>query len=352
MERWTQTKAPQEHCFRKANSCNFLYKEASGTRYSYNILDGKQRLESIILFIANKHPDLRVKNWQRYFFAERPKRDASFEIEVGGESKPFHGLSEDIVRDFREYAIPTIEISLDDSTTLDEVITLFADINQYGVAVNRFDIVKAMCKDDPLIKSVFDLLGERQRRQQDVFYRMKRNDITSVLKRLQVIDNLPSDNSRVDRMWERLLEIALFVRSRKHRKPVEILKGFINRSSSPSDRLAPKELREIRNYFRFLRGAYNSTTLGQSRLATDQTHFYTMITSICEKDLVDNDGPDALKKKLAKFGALLDASKPPHGMKKMWGLVREYLELSAKQTTDVSRRSLRGSRFVDLIQAL
>ena len=32
----------------------FLYKEASGSRYSYNILDGKQRLESIILFIANR----------------------------------------------------------------------------------------------------------------------------------------------------------------------------------------------------------------------------------------------------------------------------------------------------------
>jgi hypothetical protein len=330
----------------------FLYKEASGTRYSYNILDGKQRLESIILFIANKHPDLKVDNWQRYFFTDRPKKDAYFTIDLGDDPKTFHELAEHIVRDFREYAIPTIEISLDDTTSLDEVITLFVDINQYGVAVNRFDIVKAMCKDDPLIKNVFDLLAEKQIRQQDVFYRMKRNDTTFVLKRLQVIDNLQADNSRVDRMWERLLEIALFVRTRKHRKPVEILKGFINRSSSPSKRLAANEMREIRRVFKFLRGAYVSNTLGHSRLATDQTHFYTMITSLCEENLLNSYGPAGLQKKLEKFGTLLDAAKPPRGMKKTWELVREYLELSAKQTTDVSRRTVRGGRFVEIVQAL
>jgi len=32
----------------------FLYREASGDQYSYNILDGKQRLESLILFIGNR----------------------------------------------------------------------------------------------------------------------------------------------------------------------------------------------------------------------------------------------------------------------------------------------------------
>lgn len=31
----------------------FLYKEAAGSKYTYNILDGKQRLESVILFISN-----------------------------------------------------------------------------------------------------------------------------------------------------------------------------------------------------------------------------------------------------------------------------------------------------------
>lgn len=38
-----------------------LYKEASGARYSYNIVDGKQRLESVILFIGAKRADFGVK---------------------------------------------------------------------------------------------------------------------------------------------------------------------------------------------------------------------------------------------------------------------------------------------------
>src|SRR5688500_2500141 len=38
----------------------FLYKEAAGSRFSYNILDGKQRLETLMLFIGNKRPDMRI----------------------------------------------------------------------------------------------------------------------------------------------------------------------------------------------------------------------------------------------------------------------------------------------------
>ena len=38
----------------------FLYKEAAGSKFSYNILDGKQRLESLILFVGNKRPDMAV----------------------------------------------------------------------------------------------------------------------------------------------------------------------------------------------------------------------------------------------------------------------------------------------------
>src|SRR5581483_12478503 len=41
----------------------FLYKEAAGAKYTYNILDGKQRLESIILFIGNDRKDWSVPEW-------------------------------------------------------------------------------------------------------------------------------------------------------------------------------------------------------------------------------------------------------------------------------------------------
>jgi len=38
-----------------------------------------------------------------------------------------------------------------------------------------------------------------------IYYKPIKNNVTFVLKRLQIVDNLVDDNSRVDRMWERLL---------------------------------------------------------------------------------------------------------------------------------------------------
>src|SRR5712692_754657 len=186
----------------------FLYKEATGSRYSYNILDGKQRLESLILFIADKRPDVKIDKWQKYFFGPTYRAAANFAVELAdGSRHKFQALTDDVVRNFREYAIPTIEISLDDESSLDEIITLFVDINQQGVPVKRFAIVKAICKNDQLLRSVFDLVAVAQKRGEDVFYRMKGNDFTRVLKRLQIVAAIQANNQKVDRMWEKLLEL-------------------------------------------------------------------------------------------------------------------------------------------------
>jgi hypothetical protein len=330
----------------------FLYKEASGSRYSYNILDGKQRLESLILYIGNRRQDLKVENWTRYFSGERYSREAQFCIDLNGSRKAFHDLDEQTVRDFREYAIPTIEIDMGDETGLDEIISLFVDVNQQGVAVSRFDIVKAMFKEDPLMKAVFKLTAVYQRRGQDVVYKMINNEFTFVLKRLQIIENIKSNNSRVDRMWEKLLEIVLFAQSRKHRKPVEILKGFISRSSIPSQRLTPKEVRDLRLVFRFLANCYRKTTLAKSKLSTDHTHFYTMVTSIISGNLFDRFPHTQLMEKLAKFGGILDGTMRPPRRGGARTLFKEYQELSTKQTTDVSRRTERGQKFVEILELL
>ncbi|MGB8593189.1 MAG: DUF262 domain-containing protein, partial [Candidatus Acidiferrales bacterium] len=263
----------------------FLYKEASGSRYSYNILDGKQRLESLILYIGNKRTDLAISRWDKYLFGEAHKKHVGYKVGLADGEKSFADLDEGAVRDFREYAIPTIEISLGDDTGLDEVISLFVDINQQGVAVNRFDIVKAINRNDALLKSVFELLSVDQRRGQDVLYKMKRNEFTSVLKRLKIVESAAAPNSKVDRMWERMLEFVTFYRSKIHRKPVDILKSFIGGARTGSKKLSAGEIRDLRAVFRFLRGAYKYTALGSSRLASDQTYFYTMLTTILKHNL-------------------------------------------------------------------
>src|SRR5437870_2234580 len=228
----------------------------------------------------------------------------------GQPAKTFAGLDEKTIRDLREYSIPTIEITLGETTSLDEMISLFVDINQQGVKVTRFDIVKAMKQKDPLLKDVFKLLAIKQRRQQDVLMRSrKRAPFVSVLKRLQMVASIADPNAQVDRMWERLFELALFVRSGKHRKPTEILKTFIKAPSAEAPKLSPEERATLTSAFVFLQKAYKSELKG-TRLATDQTHFYIMATSLLGSDLVTRIDNEDLISKLLKFGQILDEKLP------------------------------------------
>jgi len=326
----------------------FLYKEPSGSRYSYNILDGKQRIESLILFVGPGTDDLGLPTWADYFFEPEVRKNVSFPVDLPTGKRTFKQLDEGTIADLREYSIPTIEINLGDSTHLDEIIDLFVDINQQGVAVSRFQIVKAMGEENALLQSVFDLVALQQQRGQDVFYKSKTSEFSGVLRRLSIVANMTDNNAAIDRIWERLLEVALFVRTLEHRKPVEVLKRFI-RAREPEAALTKAETRQLRNVFRFLRTAYK-TKLGEMRLATDQTHFYTMVTALIASDLMDL--PQAsLTKRLIAFGRVVDGGPLPNS-KSLQRIFEQYLEISSKQTTDVSRRVERQRLFIQAIREL
>jgi hypothetical protein len=331
----------------------FLYKEPSGSKYSYNILDGKQRLESILLFIGGNRPDLAIPQWKDYFFKSDLKANFKINIALPGErakKKTFAELDEDLVREFREYRIPTIEIDFDkDYVSLEEVINLFIDINQLGVRVNRFDIVRTMYEDNKLLANVFKLVAIKQKRKKDYFYKMIDGDFTAVLKRLQVVQTLTQPQERVDRIWERLLEIVLFVRTGQHRTLAQILKSFIG-VKVDSSKITSQEMSQLRHLFTFLRGVYAQAGVKTSKMATDQTHFYTMITSIHTLHLVNHYGIATLKKKLVKLSRIIDGkAQPPQGKVNAF---REYMELSSKQTTHPGRRATRQERFAELVEVL
>jgi hypothetical protein len=332
----------------------FLYKEASGSRYSYNILDGKQRLESLILFVANERQDFGVRTWAKYFFASKLKNAAGFWIRLPLGKQTFADLGDDVIRDFREYAIPTIEINLTDDSHLDEIINLFVDINQQGVPVGRFDIVKAMGANNRLLGSTFKLLSIRERRGQDVFYKAKHNDFTYVLKTMHVVASLSDGKSQVDRMWQQLLEIALFLRTKKHRKPIDILKSFISGSHDPTQRfpaVTAPEQKALRDLFRFIASAYRSSDLRATSLATDQTRFYTMITSLIDSDLLVRLSGADLTAKLVSFGHILDKKTPkPAGT--IGQALNRYVVLSSDRTTDTPRREERQRKFIGILDAL
>jgi len=334
----------------------FLYKDEAGSKYSYNILDGKQRLESILMFIGGDRNDFAIKTWDKYIFGPLHRADVGFGINLGDTKKKlttFAMLDEKTLRDLREYPIPTIEIALNEKTNLDEMISLFVDINQYGEKVTRLDIVKAMKQKEPLLKDVFGLVAVRQRREQDTFLRSKRKSpYVPVLKRLQLVASIADPNAQVDRMWEKLFELALFTRSGKHRKPAEILKTFIKAPATVKEaRLTSDEKARLHKVFSFLREAYGTSALGDTALATDQTHFYTMATALLGSDLLTKFPEDVLVKKLTRFGRIIDGkeSRPRGRLRQLW---KKYEEVSSKQTTDVSRRDTRLKDFVEIITQL
>jgi hypothetical protein len=271
----------------------FLYRQASddSESFTYNILDGKQRLESLMLYVGNRRPTLKVDAIHHYFFDKRVRKTANFPIELEIEQKTkkvnLENLPIDLFRNLKEYIIPTIEITLseDEPSAIGEIIRLFVDINSNGVKVTRFQIVKAMC-GDPLLKSTYSMIAVKQIRKGDVLNKTVSGDVNSVLKTLQVITSMKDRNAQVDRMWELLVEVVLFLRTKKHRNPVEILKSFIRAKDEQQSRVSNSERKELKSVFGFLAKAYKNPQLRKTKLATNQIHFYTMITALIAGNLL------------------------------------------------------------------
>jgi hypothetical protein len=327
----------------------FLYKQEQGSQFSYNILDGKQRLESLLLFIGNRRSDMKVKNVEHYFYG-KPEvfADLNFTIELGGQEAAFKELDNGLVRRLREYAISTIEIDLDDElASFDEVVNLFIDINQKGVKVSRFDIVKALVTDK-LFRQIFRLIGRRTDKRRSTYYTPINNSFVQVLRRLNIISKISDQNSQVDRMWERLTEIALFTREQHPRAPAEILKSFINLDEKVNKRLTDKDLAKLRRAFGFLADAYrHNQKLTNMRFATDQPQFYTLITTLLSTDLLDRYPTVELERRIFAAAKVIDGNDPvPPTLKRA---IADYRIAAAKQTTHPSSREKRQQVLVRMI---
>ncbi len=328
----------------------FLFKKSDGSKYLYNILDGKQRIESIILFIANSRSDLAIRDWQSYLFGSHLRKQANFKIELDEQMVSFSMLTDDIIRDFREYTIPTIEINLDDETGIDEIISLFVDINQQGVPVSRFDIVKAINKESKFLKKAFGLVAIEESRGQDIFYRLKDSKISKVLKQLSLILKTADPKNKIDRIWQKLIELLIFASTLKHTKPADILKEFISQKDKLLTKsVQPDVLKKVQSVFDFLWRLYTVKGLVQSPVAKDQTHFYTLFTSLYKHDLIKTLSAPALMDKIDKFSALLV---DPKSDVRFTSKMKKYLNFAGSHTTDPTRRLEREKLFLEIISKI
>jgi hypothetical protein len=333
----------------------FLYKQESGSQFSYNILDGKQRLESLLLFVGNARADMKVNHVEHHFYG-KPEvfADLNFSIELDDATPTFAQLDNSIIRRFREYAISTIEIDLDEErASFDEVVNLFIDINQKGVKVSRFDVVKALVTDR-LFRQVFKLIARKKNKRRSTYYKPLNNSFVQVLQQLSVVRKLRDENSQVDRMWERLVEIAIFSKDGQHRPPAGILKAFIDFSDGKHKNLnkllTERELTRLRLSFGFLADAYRHTPeLAKTTLATDQPQFYTLITTLLSTDVLARYATSygELEKRIFAVAQIIEKkAMPPDSLRRA---IAKYRAASTKQTTHPGQRDIRQKILVRAI---
>ncbi len=73
--------------------------------------------------VGNRRSDMKVENVEHYFYGNDAKDQANFSIPVGDQEVAFRDLDDDLVRRFKDYAISTIEIDLDDDeASCDEIV--------------------------------------------------------------------------------------------------------------------------------------------------------------------------------------------------------------------------------------
>jgi hypothetical protein len=330
----------------------FIYKDdtQSEYRYEYSILDGKQRLESIMMFIGESNEHMSIPTVKEYIFDRAQQKNIGFSVNLGdgrGNIR-FKSLREELKK-LGEYPIATIYVTIDEASQLDEVINLFVDINQRGEKVTRLDIVKAMKRKDPFLEELFSLIATREERKQDVYVKWKGSNFVSVLKRLQTISRITERSVRADRMWQILVELALYVRSNgQHRKPSEILKTFIKSAKQPEKQLTEAQRRKLVSVFSFLHAVYKSPLSG-TKLATDYTHFYIMATTLLDGKLATKTPEERteLVRKLISFSRHL--SSDPDTISN--AEIKSYVQLSARQTTDAEKRKERQRLFLNCVNA-
>jgi Protein of unknown function DUF262 len=334
-----------------------LYKTAQGNATAFTVMDGKQRLESILLFIGNEHKNLKITNWKNYFADHSHWQDGMFAAKCRDDKTKvkFSALSDDEIRELREYLVPIIEITLEDETNLDELITLFVDINKNSKPVTREQIVAAMKHHDELLKSVYALIAEKQEkgkmRGKDRFTKLFKGSFNSVLKHLSVVASAPNNHAKADRMWAKLMEFALFIRNdNTHGKGADVLKKFVETEENPP--LSAQETKKLRRVFRFLDGAYRSG-LNKTKVASEYSHFYIVCTTLLSgymfpADQMSEEAKKELARKFIAFGKLLDKVYKPDDPSD----IAEYLRLSSRQTTDASKRVERQNRLQSILSAI
>jgi hypothetical protein len=161
------------------------------------------------------------------------------------------------------------------------------------------------------------------------------------------IGRIEEANSKVDRAWEKMLEISLFAIDNTHRKSVDVLKGFISEKPFAGMKLSQKAKNNLKNTFDFIKEAQGEID-NKSALFTEYTYFYTLITLLLRNSLPKKTNAKAYKSKIIQLDAIISGTaKPTTSIRK---LLKEFRPLTLLGTTDVTNRQRREQLMMNMIK--
>ena len=111
-----------------------------------------------------------------------------------------------------------------------------------------------------------------------------------------------------------------------------------------------KQLALLTNVFRFIDKAYKTTKISETRWATDQTHFYILATSLIDEAKADPRLDAEIFGKVIRIDGIFQGLIP--ASEEIKNKIKDYFELSTKQTTDVKKRQTREKLFRDILKLL
>jgi hypothetical protein len=181
---------------------------------------------------------------------------------------------------------------------------------------------------------------------------MKNNDITSAFKYLRDIFNEKENNRKVDKIWEKLIDIIQYIKTSSNKKPSEVLKTFLNQKATFDTKITLSEEKKLRRTCKFIGELAKGLNNEKNPLIYDYTHFYTLISLLVKSNLVNHSNKDAMLPKFIEFGHLLEKKKIKDAKKKIAQSYKQYRDASLQQTGDPSQREIRSRQMEYIIKNL
>ncbi|MBA3446494.1 MAG: hypothetical protein H0T56_02595, partial [Pseudaminobacter sp.] len=135
------------------------------------------------------------------------------------------------------------------------------------------------------------------------------------------------------------------------------LKTFIKADKGEDKaKIKGDEIKRLSRCFSFLDVSYAETKLGDTNLARDLVHFYTMVTVLLSSSLLDAEGAPpnypGVRAKLLAFATLLPEDAPVPKDQKIADALADYRQAATRQTTHPGRRATRHKKLLEILEAL